>query len=548
MEGKDGPSAPRTATEMGEPAVPAGRGRRTPGRRILAALLVLAAGLAAAALIPGALGLGGRERRLIPYTVHRADLPITVTERGNLVSQDEVIVICEVDDIEGDGVHGTPIQWIVANGTSVKKDDLLVEFASAAHQERLDRQILGTEKARAEQIQARVKFDNQKTQNETRWAEAKLKVDLAELALKQFEDEDGGTFQIDLQAVELQIQEAQAGQLIEQTNLAGVEQLYKLGYRSSGELAQARLNALRAERQLATAISKRKELVEYLYLKTKMELQGQVASAKRALEQVVRDNDAFLEQARATMEAANQAMLKEDERLARYREQVTKCKIFAPQDGMVAYAVATHSWYREEIREGAAVRPQQRILTLPNLRKMQVKTAVHESVLDQIALGLPATIRVDAFPDRVYRGTVTSVAVLPDPGSWMSSDTKVYETIVRIDQEVEQIKPGMTAVVEIHIDRLEGVLSIPVQAIVQIEGESWCYLLNADGVERRTLRLGLTNDKFVEIREGVDEGARVVLNPMAIAEDGRRRESQISPEGREAGQRPAEAAAKPASG
>ena len=52
----------------------------------------------------------------------------------------------------------------------------------------------------------------------------------AKLGTEQFEDEDGGTYQIDLQAVELLIQEARAGQLIEKTNLEGVEQLYKLGY------------------------------------------------------------------------------------------------------------------------------------------------------------------------------------------------------------------------------------------------------------------------------------------------------------------------------
>ena len=100
----------------------------------------------------------------------------------------------------------------------------------------------------------------------------------------------------------------------------------------------------------------------------------------------------------------------------------------------------------------------------------------------------------------------------------MSSDTKVYETIVTIDEEVEQLKPGMTAVVEIHVDRLEDVLVVPVQAIVQIQNESWCYV-DIDGqVEKRVLTLGRTNDKFVVLREGVNEGDRVVLNPSAIVE------------------------------
>ena len=184
---------------------------------------------------------------------------------------------------------------------------------------------------------------------------------------------------------------------------------------------------------------------------------------------------------------------------------------------MVAFA-SSGRYQRAPIAEGTAVRGRQKILTLPNLTHMQVKTAIHESVLDQIKPGLPVTVCVDAFPDRRFTGSVASVAVLPDQSGWMSSDTKVYETIVTIDEEVEQLKPGMTAVVEIHVVRLEDVLVVPVQAIVQIQSESWCYV-DIDGqVEKRILTLGRTNDKFVVLREGINEGDRVVLNPSAIVE------------------------------
>ncbi len=150
---------------------------------------------------------------------------------------------------------------------------------------------------------------------------------------------------------------------------------------------------------------------------------------------------------------------------------------------------------------------------------MQVKTSVHESVLDQIRPDLRALIRVDAFPDRVYQGTVKSVAVLPDQGGWFSPDTKVYKTIVTIDEEVEQLKPGMTAVVEIDVDRLTDVLTLPIQAIVQVAKHTYCFVDVAGTPERRTVTLGRTNDKFIQVTEGLNEGDRVVLNPMAIVDE-----------------------------
>ncbi len=455
---------------------------------------------------------------LIYHAVQRTNLEVKVTERGNLESQVNVEVVCEVDDIGGDNINGTPIVWIVDNGASVKQGDLIVELDATGHQERLDIQELDVEEERAEFIQAEVQFENQKTQNLTTLAEAQLAVQLAELALQQFGDEEAGTFQLNLQDVELQIQEAEAGQLIEQTNLQGVETLYKLGYRSSGELAEARLNALRADRQLATAMSRKRELVEYELKKSRLELEGARDSAVRACEQVRLDNAAKLAQADARLASAREQLAKEEELLKRYREQISKCKIYAPQDGMVAYHVGSSRYRREEIRAGAEVRPRQTILTLPNLTKMQVKTAVHESVLDQIRKGLEATVRVDAFPDVQYRASVATVAVLPDQGGWLSSDTKVYETVVTIDEEVEQLKPGMTAVVEINAARVTDVIAVPVQSIVQIEGNNWVYVNEAGRPVRRCVTLGLTNSKFVEVRDGLQEGEQIVLNPSAISD------------------------------
>ena len=63
---------------------------------------------------------------------------------------------------------------------------------------------------------------------------------------------------------------------------------------------------------------------------------------------------------------------------------------------MVAYAIESRRRGTSVIEEGAFVRERQRILTIPDLSRMQVETAVHESVLDQVRKGLNAAVRVDA--------------------------------------------------------------------------------------------------------------------------------------------------------
>ena len=67
------------------------------------------------------------------------------------------------------------------------------------------------------------------------------------------------------------------------------------------------------------------------------------------------------------------------------------------------------------IEEGAAVRERQAIISLPDLSGMMAKVAIHESAIDRIRVGQPAIVRLDAFPNDAFPGTVTKVARVPTP-------------------------------------------------------------------------------------------------------------------------------------
>ncbi len=465
------------------------------------------------------------------YSVKRGDLAISVVERGTLESQENIIVKSEVDDTRGDQIEGASIEWLITNGSKVKQGDLIVELGSASIQEQLDQQILATEAARATFIQAKAKYENQITQNETTYENAALALKLAKLDLRMFTDEDNGTHQLEVETIERAIDDinneilsAKASLALKKNDKHGIETLFRLGYAAKNELDRARLEFMQAEsgyaakmNKLSTQKSSLKKLQTYEREKQMLTLKGDVETAERMLKQVQLDNQALLDQAKAVLDASDKSFKKEEELQARYEDQIKKCTITAPQDGMVVYAVPDpRRWWYGEIREGGTVRPRQHILSLPNLKKMQVKTSVHESMLDQIKGGLRASIRVEAFPKKVHSGTIKSVAVMANR---QSADTKVYETVVTLDGEVTKLKPGMTTVVDIHVDLLEDVLSIPVQGIVQVKDQTWCYVSDGSDVIRRDIELGRTNDKFVEIRGGLVEGDRVVLNPMSILDE-----------------------------
>ena len=511
---------------------------------VLAALMAIGVLGAAARNI---IGQGKPEDLFVFYTVNKTDLPIVITERGSLESQIKTNIRCEVENVAVDrsGNAGTQIIAIVPNGAAVSEGELIVEFDSATIRDRLDTQTLDYQKAISAKIQAAAKYENQILQNKTAEAEAQLAVELAKLELEMYMDKSSGTFQLSVEEIEREIDntknstmEARAALELARVDRSGMKELFKLGYRGKSDLDQSQLKFLDAENRLASSVNamktyqgNRRKLTVYEFQMQKLQLEGAVETARRGLAQVQNDNKSLLEQALAAKLEAENTEAKELERLERQKLQLERCKIYAPHSGMVVYAQERRG--NTEIAEGATVRERQNILSLPNLSLMQVKTQVHEAVLDQVRVGMPATVKVDAFPEMTFNAVVESVAVVPSSsGGWMSaSSVKTYETVVKILGEVESLKPGMTAVVNIHVDQVADIIAVPVHAVVQVDREVWCYIQANGGIERRDVVIGRSNEKFVHIREGLSVGDRVVLNPMDIYDDQQQENTnEISPE------------------
>jgi hypothetical protein len=142
--------------------------------------------------------------------------------------------------------------------------------------------------------------------------------------------------------------------------------------------------------------------------------------------------------------------------------------------------------------------------------------------------GQPAEIEVDAYPGKTYRGRVRAVASVASQAEFFSSDVKVYQTIVSIDnlESEKKLKPGMSAKVTILADEIKKpVLLIPIHAVVgnvSMGAQRKCFVVDERGIpQERNIQIGKSSDLYVEIEPvngetGVREGERVVLNPRVL--------------------------------
>lgn len=446
-------------------------------------LLLIIVGLAAA----GSAKLAGTfasatSSRLLTHTVGKGELLITITEDGNLESANNQDVKCEV-------AGGSTILWIVEDGKMVAKGEELVRLDAAQLEEQISQQKITYEKARAAYIQAEKDYN------------------VAKISVSEYLE---GTYRKEIQDMEAQITIAMENLRSAENSLKHTQRMFRKGYVSPLQRETQEFAVQRAQLELDSAQTAKEVLEKFTKLKTLEDLQSKrdTAEAKKNSEKAAFD----LEEAR----------------LKRLTAQIEKCVIRAPQAGMAVYANPTGrhrfgSSQQSQIEEGAPLHEQQAIFRLPDLSRMQVKVAVHESKVDQLSPGMRARIRIQ---DEEYFGTVESIANQPEAGSFFSANVKEYATIVKIDGEQERIKPGMTAEAEILVAHLKDVVTLPVAAVVQQRGKYYCWVKTQKEPERRPLVLGLSNDEFVEVKDGVVPGEEVVLNPRAVVAEAREEDSQ----------------------
>jgi hypothetical protein len=152
------------------------------------------------------------------------------------------------------------------------------------------------------------------------------------------------------------------------------------------------------------------------------------------------------------------------------------------------------------------VRNQQKLIDLPDFSAWQVETRVHESRIQQIKMGMPAMITIDAFGGKSVKAQVAKIGVLPDSSRWFMPDTKEYLVNLDLTTTTLGLKPGMTTQTEILFQTLKNALFVPIQSVATRDGRTSVWRKGELGPRVQEVEVGPNNDRFVEIRSGLKEG------------------------------------------
>lgn len=433
-------------------------------------------------------------------------LRISVTESGSIQSRERVVIRSEVEGRR-------TIISLVDEGKIVQKGDLLVELDSSGLAEARIEQQIRVENMEAQWIQARENLLIVSNAAQASIDDSEMALRFARLEKEKFEKAE---YAMQLQTANADISIALEELQRSEDKLDWSRRLMGQGYLTRTEFEADSLAAMRARLSLELARGKLSILTNYTYAQTIERLSREITKAEMALARARLRAAADITQALAAAAASESEYRRQKDKLERTIEQIGKCRMYAPADGMVVYAttVSERRWMQEPLRPGVDVVERQELIHLPATREMMAVIQLPEASLAKLREGLPARITVSAMPGTVFHGHVARIAILPNSSqSWLNPDIKVYDCHVWIEDGVEGLRPGMSCRVEVLIEEYDDAVYVPLQCVLRVRNVPTVYVLEGGKVVPRPVETGLDNNRMIRIVSGLRPGEKVLLAP-----------------------------------
>ncbi len=247
---------------------------------------------------------------------------------------------------------------------------------------------------------------------------------------------------------------------------------------------------------------------------------------------------ATVESQRQQVEASRFGVNQSQAQLQEAGNSLSRTTIYAPSDGVVSLL----SIELGERVVGTAQMAGTEIMRIANMTTMEVNVEVNENDINRVKVGNEATIEVDAFQGRKFKGLVTEISssstsagsetVATTAEQVTNFNVKVrieassYEDLIDDDNKNSSpFKPGLSATVQIHTKSDKG-LVVPIQAVTVRENankadsvdnaavKEYVFVLNGDVVNMTEVTTGIQDDNNIIVKSGLKPGDRVVSRPF----------------------------------
>ncbi|NOR87745.1 MAG: HlyD family efflux transporter periplasmic adaptor subunit [Bacteroidales bacterium] len=179
--------------------------------------------------------------------------------------------------------------------------------------------------------------------------------------------------------------------------------------------------------------------------------------------------------------------------------------IKAPQAGMVIYA---KTYRGDKIKNGSMISPwRPTVAKLPDLTKMIIKTYVNEIDISKVKVDQQVEVGVDAFPDKILKGVISSVANIGE--EMKNSTAHVFEVIIDVEGLDDDLRPAMTTKNKIVTDEIEDVIYIPLECLNTSDSIQFVYING----RKQQVETDQSNDENIIVTDGLSAGDDLYIYP-----------------------------------
>lgn len=230
-----------------------------------------------------------------------------------------------------------------------------------------------------------------------------------------------------------------------------------------------------------------------------------------------------LDISRAQVQALRHQIQQAEASLKSTLDNLKKTIYISPIDGIVTSLRVEEG---EIAVVGTMNNPGTILMTIADLSEMEVEVEVDETDVISVALGQRAEVKVDALPNLILSGHVSEIGSSALESSRLGSqESKNFKVTITLDNPPSSLKPGLSATADIIIAQKNGVLAVPVSAIVVREKETssgskkleeeGVFVVENERVRFQPIKRGIMGEMEVEITEGLKEGQEIVTGPYS---------------------------------
>jgi RND family efflux transporter MFP subunit len=209
---------------------------------------------------------------------------------------------------------------------------------------------------------------------------------------------------------------------------------------------------------------------------------------------------------------AKNALERSQRELAVIEERLTKTRVEAPFDCTILTRPVSMG---QAVSGSGGFNSGTEVLTIADLNNLIINAHINQADIVRLRQDQVVDVQVEAVAGLTVQGVVERIA----PQATIRNNIKGFAVRILLQDADKRIRPGMTANIKIPVASADNVVAIPLAAVFTerdpetFQSERFAYVVNGEQIERRAIRVGVSDFFYAEIQDGLKPGEIVALEP-----------------------------------